>query len=199
MKQRSILMAVALLISGWLAFFGSKPDGNDISEPVVRKSGNNAGASNQESTNKIANVPSTSTSTNARNNKAPIAIEVLALQDREMLFGDKPTPDAKAGTNLALTEPLFDSHNWSPPPPPPPTPGPPPPPMAPPLPFTILGKKLDDNNWEVYLARGEQTFIVREKTILEEVYRVESIRPPTMTLTYIPLNQTQTLTIGGID
>jgi len=49
------------------------------------------------------------------------------------------------------------------------------------------------------LARDEQTFIAREQTVIEGSYRVESIKPPTLTLTYLPLNQVQMLTIGGID
>ena len=75
----------------------------------------------------------------------------------------------------------------------------PPPPTAPTLPFIYLGKKVDDHIWEVYLARGEQTYIVREKTLIDNTYRVDSIRPPTLSLTYLPLNQAQTLSIGGID
>jgi hypothetical protein len=155
------------------------------------------------------------------------AVVILALQEREDLFGASqdvakkpasPTKDDKGNksnkpgkpgksanqpaTPVADTLPveaLFDSQTWTPPPPPPPKPAPPPPPVAPPLPFTVIGKKLEDEKWEVYLARGEQTFIAKEKGLLDNQYRVESIKPPTMTLTYLPLNQTQTLTIGGTD
>jgi hypothetical protein len=65
------------------------------------------------------------------------------------------------------------------------------------LPYTFLGQKLEDGAWEVYLAHGDQTFIVHEKSMIEDIYQVESIKPPTLTLTYMPLKQTQTLTIGG--
>ncbi|MEN9867653.1 MAG: hypothetical protein RL748_3243 [Pseudomonadota bacterium] len=116
--------------------------------------------------------------------------------------GKPGLPAAIAGLMPADTmkpEALFDSQTWDPPPPPPPKPQPPPPPVAPPLPYQVIGKKLEDNAWEVYLTRGDSTFIAREKLVLEGQYRIESIKPPSMTLTYLPLNQTQTLNIGGND
>ena len=66
---------------------------------------------------------------------------------------------------------------------------------------TYLGrrKKLEDAVWEVYLSKDDHTFIVREKSVVDTNYRVESIKPPTLTLTYLPLNQMQTLSIGGAD
>lgn len=107
-----------------------------------------------------------------------------------------PTP---IPADTVVAQALFDSQTWNPPPPPPPKPTPPPPPVAPPLPYIVLGKKSEDQKWEVYLARGDQVFIAREKESLENQYRVDSIKPPTMVLTYLPLNQVQTLSIGGID
>ena len=68
--------------------------------------------------------------------------------------------------------------------------------MAPPLPYKFAGKAHDGSGWKVFLARGENTYIVHAAMTLEGSYRVESIAPPVMTLTYLPLNQTQTLDIG---
>ena len=90
----------------------------------------------------------------------------------------------------------FKAQRWEPPPPPPPPPAPPPKPMAPPLPYKFAGKAHDGSGWKVFLARGENTYIVHAAMTLEGSYRVESIAPPVMTLTYLPLNQTQTLDIG---
>lgn len=161
--------------------------------------------------NNAANSASSNTTGSAGNSaKNGGTIAILALQDRADLLGQSaPTPAPKSPPKSAKgsppvpdqlkPEPLFDSQTWNPPPPPPPKPAPPPPPVAPPLPYLVLGKKLEDQSWEVYLARGEQTFIAREKGTLENQYRVDSIKPPTMTLTYLPLNQVQTLTIGGTD
>ncbi|MFS2020837.1 hypothetical protein ACEN88_30195, partial [Massilia sp. CT11-108] len=74
------------------------------------------------------------------------------------------------------------------------------PPTAPPLPFTFIGKSVGDGAWEVYLARGDRTYVVREKgAVIDGTYRVESIAPPVLTLTYLPLNQVQQLNIGVFD
>lgn len=69
-------------------------------------------------------------------------------------------------------------------------------PSAPPLPFTFLGKKYEDGAWQVFIDWQEGVYLVREKDALGGLYRVESIRPPSMTVTYLPLHQTQTLSIG---
>lgn len=99
---------------------------------------------------------------------------------------------------------MFQGQNWNPPPPaPPPAPsGPPPPPpapTAPPLPFTVLGKGLADGAWEVYLARPDRTYVVKVGTVIDGMYRIDAIAPPTLTITYLPLNQVQQLNIGVID
>lgn len=72
----------------------------------------------------------------------------------------------------------------------------PPPPTAPPLPFVFLGKKLEDGHWQVFLGQDDRTYIVRENEAIDGLYRVEAIRLPAMTLTYLPLRQRQTLDIG---
>jgi hypothetical protein len=54
--------------------------------------------------------------------------------------------------------------------------------------------------WEVFLARGgDRTYVVRNQTVIEGVYRVDAIAPPTLKLTYLPLNQVQQLNIGVPD
>ena len=96
----------------------------------------------------------------------------------------------------------FARHDWTPPPPPPapaPPSPPPPPPSAPPLPFTFLGKAVSNGEWEVFLARGNETLIVRDKKVIDGVYRIDAIAPPLMTMTYLPLNQVQQLNIGVLD
>lgn len=94
---------------------------------------------------------------------------------------------------------LFASTSWSPPPPKPtPAPAPVVAAQAPRLPFTFVGKKQENGSWEVYLARDDKTFITREGTTLEGVYRVDKIAPPVLTLTYLPLAQVQNLAIGDI-
>ncbi|CAG9231645.1 conserved exported hypothetical protein [Paraburkholderia sabiae] len=75
----------------------------------------------------------------------------------------------------------------------------PPEPAVPSLPFTYLGKQGADGNWEVYLARGDETVIARDQMVIDGTYRVDAISPPTMTLVYLPLKLVQTLDIGSAD
>ena len=70
--------------------------------------------------------------------------------------------------------------------------------MAPPLPYAFIGKKHEADSWEVYLTRGEMTFVAREGEVLEGAYRVDKIQPPTLTVTYLPLGEVQTLAIGDM-
>lgn len=73
------------------------------------------------------------------------------------------------------------------------------PPTAPPLPFAYLGMKREDALLYVFLASGDRTYVVRQGDVLGELYRIESIEPPTMKVMYLPLQQVQTLQIGVIE
>jgi len=110
--------------------------------------------------------------------------EVLAIRPR----GQNP--------NLADA---FPPRDWRPPPPPPAQPPPPPPPTAPPLPYAVLGKKLEDGQWQVFLQRDDRILIVKPSDTIDNSYRVEAIKPPVMILTYLPLQQEQQLPIGGAE
>lgn len=82
-------------------------------------------------------------------------------------------------------------------PPPAPPPPPPPPPSAPPLPFRYIGKQFADGVWEVYVAKSDRTLVLRSGDVLDQQYKVEAISPPTLVLTYLPMNQKQLLQIGA--
>jgi hypothetical protein len=92
----------------------------------------------------------------------------------------------------------FATLDWRPPPPPPPKPVAQPP-VAPPLPYTVIGKKLEDGAWQVFLRRDDRILVVKTLDTIDNAYRVEEIRPPVMTLTYLPMNSRQTLPIGGAE
>lgn len=66
----------------------------------------------------------------------------------------------------------------------------------PPVPYTVLGKKQEGEAWEVFLGRGERTLLARRGEVLEGTYRVDSIEPPFLTLTHLPLGQAQQVPIG---
>lgn len=72
----------------------------------------------------------------------------------------------------------------------------PPAPSAPALPFSYLGRKLEAGEWEVFLVQGEQTLLVRQGSLIDGLYRVDTITPPELSLTYLPLGERQILPIG---
>lgn len=118
--------------------------------------------------------------------------EIVLVRDRAELIGGGDADNAGAA-------PLFASHSWTPPPPPPPpvVMAPPPKPTAPPLPFTYIGKKEENGKWEAYLARNGETYVVREQSVIDGIYRADAITPNMLTMTYLPLKQVQRLAIGG--
>lgn len=110
---------------------------------------------------------------------------------------DKPTAGAEQQLSTPLPRSanegeivnLFPKQSWYVAPPPPA-------PSAPPLPFSYLGKYSDGNEVVVFVSSGEQNFVVHQGDIVNGNYRIDEIAPPTMTITYLPLNQKQTLEIG---
>lgn len=73
---------------------------------------------------------------------------------------------------------------------------PPPPPMAPPLPYTYMGKLAEQGQFSVFLTRNGKPYVARPGDVLDGQYRVDAIDPPVLELTYLPLAQKQTLNIG---
>lgn len=183
MKPRHIAMALALAASAALVVFGDRSPGNEVAEAVERPRA--AGAPAVPPSGTASTVPS----------GAPEPV-IGRLVPRETLIGD-------SADRFGANDPgLFGRQDWTPPPPPPPKAQPappPPPPSAPPLPFTVIGKSLEDGKWAVYLAAGERTHIAAVGDVLEGGWRVERIAPPVLTLTYLPLNQVQQLNIGAFE
>ncbi len=174
MKPRHVVLGLALAVAAALAAFGDKTPSEDVAEAVERPAAAVPVAANAQGPASGAREP-----------------VILRLQPRDELVGDAGKADG---------DELFARQDWTPPPPPPPPePGPPPPPVAPRLPYTFIGKSLEDGKWEVYLASGERTHIAVEGGVIDGAWRVERIAPPLLTLTYLPLNQVQQLNIGAFD
>lgn len=183
MKPRHIAMGVALVLAAGLVVFGDKAPETELAERVERAA----------TTATIATEPARSAAPSVKKSGDDVAI--ARLIPRETLIG-------ASGDRFGEGEnSLFARHDWTPPPPPPSNepPPPPPPPSAPPLPFTYLGKSLQDGVWQIYLARGERTYLVNDGDTIDGTYRVDEIRPPVLTLTYLPLEQRQQLNIGVFD
>lgn len=73
---------------------------------------------------------------------------------------------------------------------------PPPAPTPPPLPFKYIGKVIEGNKIQVFLADSEQNYVVRLGGQIEDQYRVDAMNDEAITLTYLPLDAKQTLAIN---
>lgn len=180
-RLRWAALIALLLISGWLALFGDKTPEGEVAQPVALPADRRVDA---DAPRRSA-APSVSTGASG-------AVRSLGrLIPRDELLPARSSP---------ASVDLFSASSWAPPEPKVVAlPVVEPPPMAPPLPFTVLGKKLEAGRWEVYVSRGSQTLIAREGDVLDGVYRVERIQPPQMVLEYTPLHQTQNLNIGDFE
>lgn len=193
-NQRWWLWVPLLTGAGWLALFGDKaPTGAvTVSAQAPRLNPASRGPIallNPDSGPKITSAsPIESMSRSLADQPSPVGGALESVIPREQLIL-KTSAKGNDGRDL------FASGGWQPPVPifkPSPLPAP----TAPPLPFTFLGKKLEGGAWEVFLVRGEQSFVVRSGTLIENIYRVEAIMPPTLSMTYLPLSEKQTLAIG---
>lgn len=110
------------------------------------------------------------------------------LIDLERLARRRPPGDALD---------VFAAHSWQPPPPPAPKVVEPPKPVAPPLPFMFMGRMIEDDKPIIFLRRGDEPIVVRERDVIEKNYRVDGIGPSSMVLTYLPLGQQQVLSFGS--
>lgn len=177
MKPLHLAMGAAVLVLGSLVLFGDKSPGGAVVEPIARS------------------APPRSSAAPA----APPSLKPAAKGGEPAILALVARSDAKGDTADGVGP--FGARDWNPPPPPQSAQqaSPPAPPSAPPLPFTFVGKAAAEGQWEVFLARADKTYIVRANMVIDGTYRVDAIAPPTLTLTYLPLNQVQQLNIGVFD
>ncbi len=174
MNRRNLLLFGGLAVAAGVAVFGDRtPNGPATVEAVAHSPSSSAPA---------APAPARS---GDRKHAAPA---ILALVPRQDLIGHAPPsePPSLFGTR-ALFEAQSDSAKDAAP-------------VVdtlPPLPFTYLGKKFENGKWEIFLAIGDKTYFVREGTVIDSTYVVNAIRPPTMTMTFLPMKEMQTLSIGA--
>lgn len=175
MKRNHVILALAFVSCAGVLAFGDKNPPDQVVEAAPHASTSAAPVADPIAAPNAASIVSIA----ALRPRADLFVS--AGGERHELFGGKPwaPPLPSAAPAQAEVPPL--------------------PPMAPSIPFTYLGKKSADGTWEVYLARGDETLIVHEQTVIDATYRVDAIKPPSMTLVYLPLKLVQTLNIGSAD
>lgn len=73
---------------------------------------------------------------------------------------------------------------------------PPPEPSAPPLPYSYLGKMMEDGKVVIFLGKQENNYSVRLGETVDGLYRLDEISDQALTLVYLPLEKKQMLPIG---
>ena len=188
MSARRLILLALLVLAAWLALFGDKtPNDRNDSEVVAALPARTAGGWSDDASN-VRRADRPPPGSRALPGPASASLEVAALIPRQQLIS--------AAADGHQSRDLFPPLSWTPPPPLPEKSASPPLPMAPPVPFVYLGKKMEGGQWEAYLGVGEQVFIVREGMTLAGTYKVKAVSPPTLTLIYLPLKQSQTIPIG---
>ncbi|MGO5000041.1 hypothetical protein [Oceanisphaera sp. W20_SRM_FM3] len=113
-------------------------------------------------------------------------------------------PSAAISNNRAVNADLFAAHSWYVAPKRAPValvpvslPPPPAKPMTPPLPFRFIGKLDDSQKIRVFLQQGEKVHVVSQGDVIDGTYRVDGVTDDGMTLLYLPLQVTQSLSVGS--
>ncbi|MBC7729759.1 MAG: hypothetical protein H7242_19545 [Microbacteriaceae bacterium] len=206
MNPRRLVLGSGLLLAGALAFFGNRDDAAvDLALPVARGAGGPPAAvpalfaPAPPAPARQTATPVTSAAGSALAGELPI----LPLRGRQ----DAADPDREGLRVAGLTLPgrpvpgLFAALSWRSPAAQTVASGPPPTlvPTAPALPFRYLGQQIQAGQVEVFLAQGELLHIVRAKTQLDPLYRIDAISPTAISFTYLPLNLAQQLPLGASD
>ena len=176
MSLRWLFLMAALAVTVWFSVGNPNSADGEISEAVVKPT-------------------PVETSTTSRSAAKPTATE---LNLTRLKVRQEPYKLFDAAMLADMTEkeaPIFHRQSWAPPPPkvvekvelP----------KAPPWPYVYLGQQLSQGERWVYLTLGDETRAVKKGQILDAKYRIDKIEPPRLSVTYLPLNEAQTVTIGA--
>lgn len=69
-------------------------------------------------------------------------------------------------------------------------------PTMPAFPFAYAGKMIEEGRYTIFLTQGERNLAAHLGDVVDGVWRVQSIQPPTMRLLYLPLNTEVSIAIG---
>lgn len=122
------------------------------------------------------------------------AVQVLAIRPRTASSGGEGEEGDEGGEWFVTASRAKPVAVVAPPPPAPVVVAPP---QAPALPFRPFGRYVDGGEEVIFLMHNDQNLAVRVGDVIGQHYRVEGLDGSRLTLRYLPLDQTQTLDLGG--
>lgn len=178
LAKRRLAMVIALGITVWLAVQADDRNNDSIIQLAH---------SHQEAADRAKTTGASTALTLASDPASPGASNAL---NWKALAGRTPSVDSEA----AQSSDLFKSHDWyvaskalEPP-------APPPPPAAPNPPFSYLGKlENTPKGTTFFLSENNKVYAVVAGDNIDNVWRLDVETATSLTLTYLPLGQQQTL------
>lgn len=70
-------------------------------------------------------------------------------------------------------------------------------PTLPPVPFQFVGKLHDRSDLQVFLQNGEKIYVVRNGDVIDDTWKITGISDLELSLVYLPLHLSQTLSVGS--
>ncbi|MDI2144483.1 MULTISPECIES: hypothetical protein [unclassified Pseudomonas] len=70
-------------------------------------------------------------------------------------------------------------------------------PSLPPVPFQFVGRLHDRSDLQVFLQDGEKIYVVRNGDVIDDTWKIAAISDAELSLVYLPLHLSQTLSVGS--
>lgn len=70
-------------------------------------------------------------------------------------------------------------------------------PSLPPVPFQFVGRLHDRSDLQVFLQNGEKIYVVRNGDVIDDTWKITGISDLELSLVYLPLHLSQTLSVGS--
>ncbi|MFJ4196307.1 hypothetical protein [Pseudomonas sp. NPDC089534] len=70
-------------------------------------------------------------------------------------------------------------------------------PSLPPVPFQFVGRLHDRSDLQVFLQDGEKIYVVRSGDVIDDTWKITGISDLELSLVYLPLHLSQTLSVGS--
>lgn len=173
-----LIVVVGSALIGERVYSLAAPDSDEADKVVVPKRAQRSAATDSEA--ESASAP-------------PAALRLDRLDARQKASSDTAT-DKHAD---AERRGLFDAVAWQAPVAKAPPPPPPPKPVPPPFGYAYMGGLTEDGVRTAFFTQGERIIAVKAGDTVDAAFRIDKMTEKQMTLTYLPLNETLVLALGG--